>query len=59
MNFPPRSYIYVKFLALLGAPYIYDISRLRVNFVYIFLYIIIIIIIINYFLSSSMFIEMY
>jgi hypothetical protein len=24
-------YIYVKFLALLGAPYIYDISRLRVN----------------------------
>jgi hypothetical protein len=26
-----RPYIYVKFLALLGAPYIYDISRLRVN----------------------------
>jgi hypothetical protein len=27
-----RLYIYdVKFLALLGAPYIYDISRLRVN----------------------------
>jgi hypothetical protein len=24
-------YIYVKFLALLRAPYIYDISRLRVN----------------------------
>ena len=30
----PNIYIYiydVKFLALLGAPYIYDISRLRVN----------------------------
>jgi hypothetical protein len=26
-----RPYIYVKFLALLGAPYICDISRLRVN----------------------------
>jgi hypothetical protein len=27
------SYIYdVKFLALLGAPYTYDISRLRVNY---------------------------
>jgi hypothetical protein len=27
-----RPYIYdVKFLALLGAPYIYDISRLRAN----------------------------
>jgi hypothetical protein len=27
-----RPYIYdVKFLALIGAPYIYDISRLRVN----------------------------
>jgi hypothetical protein len=27
-----RPYTYdVKFLALLGAPYIYDISRLRVN----------------------------
>jgi hypothetical protein len=27
-----HPYIYdVKFLALLGAPYIYDISRLRVN----------------------------
>jgi hypothetical protein len=26
-----RLYIYVKFLALLGAPYIYDISRLRVK----------------------------
>jgi hypothetical protein len=26
-----RPYIYVKFLALLGAPYIYDISRLRIN----------------------------
>jgi hypothetical protein len=26
-----RPYIYVKFLALLGAPCIYDISRLRVN----------------------------
>jgi hypothetical protein len=26
-----RLYIYDKFLALLGAPYIYDISRLRVN----------------------------
>jgi hypothetical protein len=26
-----RPYIYVKFLALLGAPYIYDINRLRVN----------------------------
>jgi hypothetical protein len=26
-----RPYIYVKFLALLGAPYIYDISRLRVK----------------------------
>jgi hypothetical protein len=26
-----RPYIYIKFLALLGAPYIYDISRLRVN----------------------------
>jgi hypothetical protein len=26
-----RPYIYVKFLALLGAPYIYDISRLTVN----------------------------
>jgi hypothetical protein len=27
-----RPYIYdVKFLALLGAPHIYDISRLRVN----------------------------
>jgi hypothetical protein len=27
-----RPYIYdVKFLALLGTPYIYDISRLRVN----------------------------
>jgi hypothetical protein len=27
-----RPYIYeVKFLALLGAPYIYDVSRLRVN----------------------------
>jgi hypothetical protein len=24
-------YTHVKFLALLGAPYIYDISRLRVN----------------------------
>jgi hypothetical protein len=24
-------YIYVKILALQGAPYIYDISRLRVN----------------------------
>jgi hypothetical protein len=34
-----RPYIHdVKFLALLGAPYIYDISRLRVNFVnYVFL----------------------
>jgi hypothetical protein len=29
-----RPYIYIKFLALLGAPYIYiyDISRLRVNY---------------------------
>jgi hypothetical protein len=27
----PYIYIYVKFLALLGAPYIYDISRLRVE----------------------------
>jgi hypothetical protein len=28
-----RPYIYdVKFLALLGAPYIYDISRLRVKY---------------------------
>jgi hypothetical protein len=28
-----RPYIYdVKFLALLGAPCIYDISRIRVNF---------------------------
>jgi hypothetical protein len=26
-----RPYIYIKFLALLGAPYIYDISRLTVN----------------------------
>jgi hypothetical protein len=26
-----RPYIYVKFLALLGAPYIYDIRRLRVK----------------------------
>jgi hypothetical protein len=26
-----RPYIYVKFLALLGAPYIHDISRLKVN----------------------------
>jgi hypothetical protein len=26
-----RPYIYIKFLALLGAPYIYDVSRLRVN----------------------------
>jgi hypothetical protein len=26
-----RPYIYVKFLALLGAPHIYDISRLKVN----------------------------
>jgi hypothetical protein len=26
-----RPYIYVKFLALLGAPYMYDISRLRVK----------------------------
>jgi hypothetical protein len=26
-----RPYIYIKFLALLGAPYIHDISRLRVN----------------------------
>jgi hypothetical protein len=25
-------YIYVKFLTLLGAPYIYDVSRLRVNY---------------------------
>jgi hypothetical protein len=24
-------YIYLKFLALLGAPYVYDISRLRVK----------------------------
>jgi hypothetical protein len=24
-------YIYIKFLALLGAPFIYDISRLRVK----------------------------
>jgi hypothetical protein len=30
----PYIYIYdVKFLALLGTPYIYDISRLRVNHV--------------------------
>jgi hypothetical protein len=32
----PYVYIYiydVKFLALLGAPYIYDINRLRVNIV--------------------------
>jgi hypothetical protein len=29
-----RPYIHdVKFMALLGAPYIYDISRLRVNYV--------------------------
>jgi hypothetical protein len=27
----PYIYIYVKFLALLGAPYIYAISRLRIN----------------------------
>jgi hypothetical protein len=26
-----HPYIYIKFLALLGAPYIYDISWLRVN----------------------------
>jgi hypothetical protein len=26
-----RPYTYIKFLALLGAPYIYDISRLRVK----------------------------
>jgi hypothetical protein len=29
-----RPYIYVKFLDLLGAAYIYDISRLRVNSVF-------------------------
>jgi hypothetical protein len=30
-NKKSRPYIYVNFLALLGAPYICDISRLRVN----------------------------
>jgi hypothetical protein len=29
-----HTYIYVKFLALLGAPCIYGISRLRVNTVW-------------------------
>jgi hypothetical protein len=33
-NKKSRPYIYdVEFLALLGAPYIYDISRLRVKYI--------------------------
>jgi hypothetical protein len=37
-----RPYIHeVKFLALLGAPYIYDISRLRVNFYFLVTFVVV------------------